>query len=99
VYDFGSPTVLKVDVGPTRQGRLGQRPLRLLARNTPPVWPCEVCGEPAVDVCAACAEARGYGFLCDEHRQSHDCPEETLLPVVNSPRVGVCWYEGEDEPY
>jgi hypothetical protein len=96
-YDFGSPTRLKVDVGPTRHGRLGQRALRLLARNVPPVWPCQVCSGPAEHACAACQENRGYGFLCEAHRQSHDCGEAMLLPIVNSPRVGVCWYAGEEE--
>ncbi|MGH2510093.1 MAG: hypothetical protein ACRDHZ_22160, partial [Ktedonobacteraceae bacterium] len=32
--------------------------------------------------------------LCDEHAQKQDDPEE-LLPVVNSPRVGVCGYTGD----
>ncbi|HEY0874610.1 MAG TPA: SEC-C metal-binding domain-containing protein [Vicinamibacterales bacterium] len=84
-YDFGSTTVLQLDVKGERTGRIGRQAVRLLARNTPPVWPCAVCGEPAtrIDV-----EAYGYGYLCDRHASGR----EALLPVVNSPRTGVCAY-------
>jgi hypothetical protein len=34
------------------------------------------------------------GWLCDECAVGHECGEEMLLPVVNSPRVGVCGYVG-----
>ncbi len=33
-------------------------------------------------------------FFCDEHAEEHACEEESLLPVVNSPRMGVCGYCG-----
>jgi hypothetical protein len=44
----------------------------------PPLISCEVCGKPATEVCAG----------------EHECGEEMLLPVVNSPRVGMCGYTG-----
>ena len=34
------------------------------------------------------------GLFCDECAGGHECGEETILPVVNSPRVGVCGYTG-----
>jgi len=29
-------------------------------------------------------------FYCDECGTEHDCEEEMMLPVLNSPRMGVC---------
>lgn len=34
------------------------------------------------------------GRLCDTCAESYECGEEMLLPVVNSPRVGMCAYDG-----
>ena len=36
------------------------------------------------------------GCLCDACAKSHECGEEMLLPLVNSPRAGVCGYTGQD---
>lgn len=84
-YDFGSTTVLQLDVKGERTGRIGRPAVRLLARNTPPVWPCAVCGESATEIDV---EAYDYGYLCPRHASGR----EALLPVVNSPRTGVCGY-------
>ena len=54
---------------------------------------CEKCGQPAVWVCSSCIYDNG-GWLCDAHTRKHKCGEEMLLPVVNSPRVGMCGYTG-----
>jgi len=32
--------------------------------------------------------------VCEGCAGEHECGEEMLLPVVNSPRVGMCGYEG-----
>ena len=34
------------------------------------------------------------GWLCDERAPDHPCGEGMLLPVVNSPRVGMRGYTG-----
>ncbi len=34
------------------------------------------------------------GWLCDSCAEDHKCGEDMLLPVVNSPRTGVCGYTG-----
>jgi hypothetical protein len=49
-----------------------------------------VCGEPAsfIDV-----EAGGYSLLCAAH--ARDDAAGVLLPLVNSPRAGVCGYAAE----
>jgi hypothetical protein len=92
-YDFGSTTSLRLELLGERMGRTRRLSARLLARNTPPVWPCAICGQPATLVCAFCLQQEGNAFVCTTHRRQHTCGEqESLLPVVNSPRMGVCGY-------
>ena len=91
-YDFGTTTELKLRVVAEHEGDQ-QEPIRLLARNEPPEVPCESCGELATDVCSICIY-EGEGWLCQGCAPAHECGEEMLLPVVNSPRVGMCGYTG-----
>lgn len=92
-YDFGSSTELVVGLSGGAEGRF-RSSAHLVARNEAPTWPCEECGQPATAVCTQCAY-EGKGFRCAEHAVGHDCGEEMMLPVVNSPRMGVCGYTGE----
>ena len=92
VYDFGSSTELVVSFSRFAEAGSGN-PVRIVARNEPPTWPCDVCGQAATNVCVQCSYEGG--FCCAEHGDSHDCGEEMLLPVVNSPRMGVCAYTGD----
>jgi hypothetical protein len=94
-YDFGSTTHLSLTVAGERLGRVGRTTVRLLARNQAPVWPCGTCGGPATGVCPYCLAVEAPAFSCDGHQDEHRCgEEEAWLPVVNSPRMGVCGYEG-----
>lgn len=90
-YDFGTTTELCLRV--LSEGEVEGRSVRLLARNEPPVIRCESCGRDAAQVCAQCIY-EGAGWLCDECAAEHECGVEMLLPVVNSPRVGMCGYVG-----
>lgn len=93
-YDFGSTTTLRGQVLSPRQGSLGRTGVRLLARNDPLQWSCEgeACSRPATIVCPFCIDA-GPSMFCAKHAQQHPCAEEEVyLPVVNSPRMGVCAY-------
>jgi len=93
-YDFGSTTALKGQVVGTREGRLGRAPVRLLARNDLIDWRCANCSDPAVIVCPFCVH-EDDGLFCKAHAQDHPCvQEEVYLPIVNSPRMGVCAYAG-----
>lgn len=95
VYDFGTSTDLKLRVVDERDGRLGRDTLRLLSRNEPLIWACEVCGGEAAWVCQSCMYETSNPFYCEDHAEDHDCEEpEMLLPVVNSPRMGMCGYTG-----
>ena len=93
-YDFGSTTALTGELVGTRHGSIGRASVRLLARNEPPVWPCGECKAPATVVCPYCIDSED-GLFCDAHADVHEhAGEETYLPVVNSPRMGVCGYTG-----
>ncbi len=99
-YDFGSTTELILRVAGERDGFLvGELDeVRILARNLPPEIMCMTCGKPATKVAA------GYDYWgVMEHAFCDDCAkkvhEDAWLPIVNSPRVGVCGYTGEDDAY
>ncbi|MFL5692885.1 MAG: hypothetical protein ACJ795_13865 [Ktedonobacteraceae bacterium] len=100
-YDFGSTTELSLKVLAEREGAyikdedgdlVGVIPM---ARNEPPVIPCRVCGKPATKVIGGYYSAWD-GALCDTCPVGDD-EAEMMLPVVNSPRVGVCGYDGGEE--
>jgi len=88
-YDFGSTTSLALKGASEIENESAS--IRLLARNNPPVIPCAKCGKPATKVCVDCAWDE-KGWLCAACAPKHKCGEDMLLPVVNSPRVGVCCY-------
>jgi hypothetical protein len=93
-YDMGTTTELTLKVvaertKPTKK----EETVTLLARNEEPIIPCDVCGKPATNVCSECVYDEG-GWLCDDCAEEHECGEDMLLPVVNSPRVGMCGFTG-----
>lgn len=106
-YDFGSSTDLNVRVIAEREVLVvddEEGEITILARNVQPAIVCDGCGKPATYISSYNNDA-----LCDEclkkRRQSEAGTEEDeddeeyyyedgLLPVVNSPRMGVCGYTG-----
>ncbi|HVI41264.1 MAG TPA: hypothetical protein VM577_11425 [Anaerovoracaceae bacterium] len=95
-YDFGSTTDLIITVSDYRVAPWKKDKITLLARNNPIEYLCSKCGKKAArSVCPECIYD-GTGFLCEDCEDSHECGAEMLLPVCNSPRCGVCGYEGSD---
>lgn len=92
-YDFGTSTELMLRIVSEGKREMKGGPIRLLARNDAPSMTCESCGKIATHMCTQCYWS-GEGWLCDECAGEHECGEEVLLPVVNSPRVGMCGYAG-----
>ena len=92
-YDFGTTTELVLKVVAEREVENNNKSIRLLARNNPPAMNCASCGKPAVSACVECIYD-GSGLLCEECSKNHECGEDMQLPVVNSPRVGMCGYSG-----
>ena len=103
IYDFGTSSETLVKMVGVRQGKpLGSHPIFLMARNNPPEALCIECEQPASWLCLECTyENEEPGTLCTKHAKAH--PHEEYgepMPLVNSPRVGMCGYVGPAEaPY
>ncbi len=100
VYDFGTSSVTLLKAVAAREGKATTRhPIVLMARNETPSYPCQECGSAATHLCVECGYEEQPGTLCEAHAQVHpheDYGEPMLL--VNSPRIGMCGYEGPAEP-
>ena len=108
VYDWGSSTNLTLSVVETGQLELStlasdseedistsHEGLLLLTRNELPDRECASCGDAAEQICQGCLHRRGPDALyCQACADGHDCGRPQFLPVVNSPRSGVCGYTG-----
>lgn len=93
-YDFGSTTTLSGQAVSLHHGPKGREVVRLVARNAPLEESCSQCEAPATLVCPYCQQ-EGEALLCAKHADTHEhADEEVYLPVVNSPRMGVCGYTG-----
>ena len=98
-YDFGSTTQLLASV-------LGQyaikadKPIVLPSRNETLDILCEACGTTAAET--LCSGCYGYGdesVFCKKCAKKHtktceDFADYAAMPLVNSPRIRVCAYEG-----
>jgi len=92
-YDFGSTTYLQLRVIERRAGAFPNQDVALIARNDPPVYLCVACDRPATQICSQCSWSV-EALFCDSCAQKHECGEDVFLPIVNSPRMGVCGYAG-----
>ena len=95
-YDFGSTTELDLHVlGEHSFAATEQKgAVRMLARNEPPLFMCQKCNKASAEqLCGECVY-NDKGFFCGECAKGHTKHEDMFLPVVNSPRIGVCGYEG-----
>lgn len=103
IYDFGTSSETRIKVVGVRRGRpLSSHPIFLMARNNPLEEYCTECGQPASWLCLECLyEMDEPGTLCAEHAAIH--PHQNYgepIPLVNSPRLGMCGYAGPAEaPY
>ncbi len=86
-YDFGSTTELTIRlISVNVAGNHGA--MEILARNELPVIPCLECEKPATTLVFKDWEPEPYCEACCGE------VEEMALPVINSPRMGVCGYGG-----
>jgi hypothetical protein len=99
-YDFGSTTKLLITVVEAYPFKT-DNPLLLLSRNEPLEEFCHNCGkQPAVTLCSVCgydpdADVLFCAKCAKKHeKQCEDFADHAAMPVVNSPRMGVCAYEG-----
>jgi len=101
LYDFGTTSYTTIRSISVRRGKpLNEHPILLMARNNPLEFVCQECGQPATWLCTECIyEHEQDGLLCDTHAESH--PHDDYggpMPIVNSPRIGMCGYCGPAEP-
>lgn len=94
VYDFGSSTELVLEVLDIWED-CPQGDVTILMKNDFPDYSCEICKKKAELICCLCAETTCKGCCKD-----HSCAKEEgdtymFLPLVNSPRTGVCGYDSE----
>ncbi|MFH0875696.1 MAG: hypothetical protein V1859_07195 [archaeon] len=93
-YDFGTTTELELEVIDKQEG--SSKKIEVVSRNNMPDFRCK-CGEKASEICSQCIwEVGGVkALVCKKCAKKHKCGEDMLLPVVNSPRMGMCGYTGE----
>lgn len=93
-YDFGTTSELVLKTVSVVKGKNESKPIKLLARNEPPIMKCGKCGNKATQICSECNWDEKKELLCIIHARRHRHSQEMLLPIVNSPRVGMCGYTG-----
>ena len=100
-YDFGDTSETLVRGVAVREGRpTTSRPIALMARNNMPDTPCMECDQTATHFCVECLyEHDADGMLCRQHEETHPHGDYgDPLPMANSPRTGMCGYDGPAEP-
>lgn len=93
-YDFGSTTTLRLKVVAHYKEPFSNQ-ISIIAQNEQPEFPCELCGKVSESICAFCHET-----VCSKCIKKHACesgeyPDAYMLPLVNSPRTGICGYVGK----
>ncbi len=94
-YDYGNTTQVFLKGIKNYKLNLTEN-IILLSRNEPLKLICAKCGKrPAQDICITC----DWDFYCQECSLKHekecsDFNDYAKMPVVNSPRMGVCGYTG-----
>lgn len=101
IYDFGTSSYTLAKTVDVREGVPTTKfPIALMSRNLMPDVRCVECEEPAVWLCMECVyEEDTEGTLCEKHAETHPHDDYGgLYAIVNSPRVGMCGYDGPAEP-
>lgn len=102
-YDFGSTTELVLSIHSSREGDKKNSEIIILSRNNPIKIVCSNCEQNEAKWIDPEGYYEGVPFWCDEcldgennNEEGEGYEPEFLLPVCNSPRMGVCGYEGSD---
>lgn len=105
-YDYGSTTDLLVKVHSYRLGVGRGDKITLLSRNNPPEILCSQCKENKAEWINPEGYYDGNPFWCEKCMEEESVAEDGegesdeyysagfYLPICNSPRMGVCGYEG-----
>ena len=99
-YDFGTTTGLVVKPAGACSAAGMVRAAEVVARNDKLKLDCGTCGKaPSALVCTECVWGDQSPLLCRKCSRKHEHEGEpadssVYLPVVNSPRMGMCNYRG-----
>ncbi|EDN70329.1 conserved hypothetical protein [Beggiatoa sp. PS] len=101
IYDFGTSSETLITATDVREGiSLTRHPIYLMARNKIPETVCAECDKPSGWLCMECLiEEEEWTTLCEKHAKTH--PHDNYgepIELVNSPRLGMCGYDGPAEP-
>jgi len=85
-YDMGTPTIVEFKIIKKLNSNISDSKIDIIFQNKPHILKCE------------CNNNAKYTYLdtllCDECYDDIDC-EEQIDILVNSPRTGICGYEGK----
>lgn len=97
-YDFGDTTELVLDVKDYRKGADKADDLTILSRNNAPELFCDCCHTKKAEYINTLWYSEEIKFICgdcmEQKEKEEEIDESLFLPVCNSPRMGVCGYEG-----
>lgn len=101
LYDFGTTSETRIRVMDVRDGTpTTEHPIALMSRNEMPDIPCKECDQQAEWLCLECLyDTDESGNLCDDHVEDHAHDAYGApMPLLNSPRTGMCGYDGPATP-
>jgi hypothetical protein len=102
IYDFGTSSETLIKFVEMREGKpTTNKPIALMVRNLLSPSECIECKELALYLCLECLnDLNVWGTLCDRHLKKHGHRDSygDPLPLVNSPRLGMCGYDGPAAP-
>jgi len=96
-YDLGTTTECHIAVVGETKRPAQKKGARLLIRNVPPVFNCSGCDKRAEYICVECSGTGKYPYLCLRCAKKH--AHERISKTANSPRSGVCAYDGALDTY
>ena len=102
IYDFGDSSYTLLRCIAVREGKPinHPHPIALMSRNHKPDHACISCERRASWLCIECIyEDEVQGTLCQRHAEQH--PHDNYgepMKLVNSPRTGMCGYDGPADP-
>ena len=102
-YDFGSTTEIMVKVLNHYSAKKQNEKVMILSRNNPPQFACSICGNQKATWINTFHIYDEDSFWCEECVNKLEAGELEayendvfFLPITNSPRMGVCGYEGSN---
>jgi hypothetical protein len=101
IYDFGTSSEITITWMSAREGApLTRKPLVLLSRNRIPEMVCDECDKQAKYQCDECMIEDGeWAVFCHSCMEAHHHQENYgFTTIVNSPRLGMCGYQGDALP-